>query len=452
MLENKNRKIAVVYPTGICNLNCRYCGINKNPSLKTIDEELGKSFEGDYYYNQIRKYFPYKYMLREMETWGGEPFIHMERIYPLVHQLIEYYPYFDSMYSSTNFSYKEWNDKFFGLMDCFGDYPYRSFTYRLQLSCDGPEYVNDAGRGKGTTAKCLTIYNSFLEDLKNNRLPSNIKLIITLKPTLDLGTLHKLCSKEKIIEYYQFFENNFLLPFEKMVEKENISIVPPIPNTAVPSPTTVDDGKMFARFVKYCREIEKENPEKGYFKVYNEITPFSSDICQDCLTYKYGYHTCGVGDCSIGFLPNGLLSCCHEGFTQLVEDYTKLASQDNHNNSSIIFDQYLSSQKVHMCVNEEGYDLFETKMATFNKDDATARLASNVAQIMALALAGQVEEKFLNEEEALKAGIFMQSHTAYCIKDNYNQTGSYTLQPDGMYKLLLNGAMEYIEEGECRCC
>jgi hypothetical protein len=45
----------------------------------------------------------------------------------------------------------------------------------------------------------------------------------------------------------------------------------------------------------------------------------------------------------------------------------------------------------------------------------------------------------------------MQSHAAYCIKDNYNQTGSYIMMPVGLFKLLLNGAMQYIQsDGELR--
>lgn len=37
---NSNRNTAVVYPCGICNLNCRYCTIDKNPALLDIDKEL----------------------------------------------------------------------------------------------------------------------------------------------------------------------------------------------------------------------------------------------------------------------------------------------------------------------------------------------------------------------------------------------------------------------------
>ena len=55
---NDNREAAVVYPCGICNLNCRYCTIDKNPVLLDIDNELEESFKGDYYFNRIKEYFP----------------------------------------------------------------------------------------------------------------------------------------------------------------------------------------------------------------------------------------------------------------------------------------------------------------------------------------------------------------------------------------------------------
>lgn len=128
---NDEREAAVVYPCGVCNLNCRYCTIDKNPVLKDIDNELEESFKGDYYFNRIKEYFPRRNQLKRLETWGGEPFLHMDRVYPLVHQLIKYYPYFDSMFSSTNFSFDGWIDQFMGLMDVFAQYPYREFIYTL---------------------------------------------------------------------------------------------------------------------------------------------------------------------------------------------------------------------------------------------------------------------------------------------------------------------------------
>lgn len=445
--KHSNRNTAVFYTCGVCNLNCRYCGIDKNPILKDIDNVLEDSFKGDYYFNRVKEYFPRQDMLQSVETWGGEPFLHMDRIYSLIDQLINYYPFFSNMYSSTNFSYSTWLDQFFGLMDCFKKYEYRDFNYCLQLSIDGPEYINDAGRGLGVTQKCINNFDKLINELKNNRLGKNINLTITLKQTLDNDTLYKLNTKQAIIEYYQFFESNFIDKVNDL-NLPNVHITTSIPNTAVPSPVTVADGKYFAYFVQLCKEIEMENIANHYFNWYTTITPFSSNNCQTCLTYKYGYHTCGSGDTTVGFLPNNMISVCHEGFTQIVEEYKALAAQRNQNMSTITFDKFYNEQSINLCTDDEGYAIHEYKMSLFNQEAATARLATSTSIIMALALAGQVEEYYLNEENALKAAIFIQSHTAFCIKDNYNKTGSYSTAPVGLYKLLLNGALQYIQSEE----
>ena len=202
-VKRRERSTAVFYTCGTCNLKCHYCGIDKNPILVQIDKALEKSFEGDYYYNQLLKYFPDPCQLRRIETWGGEPFLKMERIHPLVNKVIEHYPYFDQMFSSTNFSYPEWPDKFFGLMKQFEAYAPRKFDYFLQLSLDGPTNINDFNRGEGVTEKCRKNFQALVNRLPVD-LPSNVTLNIYFKPTLDNTSIKQLDTKEKIIEYYRF--------------------------------------------------------------------------------------------------------------------------------------------------------------------------------------------------------------------------------------------------------
>lgn len=444
----KDRNTAIFYTYGMCNLNCRYCGIDKNPVLKEIDKALEKSFEGDYYFERVKKYFPNRGQLKSIQTWGGEPFMGMHRIYPLLHQIINYYPYFEDMYSSTNFSYPAWTDEVFGLFKQFGDYPYRDFSYCLQLSCDGPEYINDANRGKGVTKRCLDNFNKFCE-LLGDRIPENLSLTISLKPTLDLPSIHNLCDKQKIIEYYQFFEENFIYPI-KQLNFTNVNIALPVPNTAVPSPVTKEDGLVFAEFCRLCREIEYENEANHYFEYYTKIIPFYNDINQNCLTYRYSHHTCGTGSSMIGFLPNDMISVCHQGFTQLIEQYkdyaAKAAITQKGGIGSITFDKFVNNEKLPLCVTDDQFLKYEQKMSYFAVEGTSARLASLTNQIITLAMAGQIEERFIDQKEALKAAIFIQSHFSFCVKDNIEVTGSISLMPFGELKLLLNGAMEYIQE------
>ncbi len=448
-LENKfvnKRTTAVLYSCGTCNLKCHYCGIDKNPILAKIDEELGKSFEGDYYINQFQKYFPNPHQLTRLETWGGEPFLKMERMYPLVNQVIQKYPYFKEMFSSTNFSYPEWPDKFFGLMKQFAPYAPRQFEYYLQLSLDGPTEINDFNRGAGVTERCRKNFEIFVERLKTE-LPENVVLKVHFKPTLDMVSMRQLDTKEKIIEYYQFFEGWYKPLFDLQMERVKPEIS--VPNTAVPSPVTKDDGIFFGQLCKMCKEIEMEDLTEHYFQYYRSITPYA-DFRQKCMYASYHDRSClcGTGSSLLGFLPNGLMSTCHEGFTNMYEEYKKLSltSTREEEGATINFDKYISEKQSKYCLTEEEYAEYEKYIDLYDVDGTKAKTVNTVGVIMALAAAGQIDQKYLDEVEANNAAQFIATHTSYCIKDNYNVTGSFITIPVGLPKLLLNGAREYIED------
>ena len=164
-----------------------------------------------------------------------------------------------------------------------------------------------------------------------------------MKATLDNESIRNLNNKQKLIEYFQFFEDNFYEPYIKIADNiKNVSVGLAHPNTAVPSPVTVEEGRIFAEVCKKCREIEQENIDNNYFKYYKIITFFDVDITQDVLTYKYSHHTCGTGTVMVGIMPDDMISTCHEGFTQFAEEYKKLAAQsDRVEKSTITFDKFL---------------------------------------------------------------------------------------------------------------
>lgn len=443
----RKRRVAVFYSCGTCNLKCHYCGIDKNPILVKIDKALEESFEGDYYIEQLKKYFP-PYQLRRMETWGGEPFLKMERMHKLVHQAIEYYPYFDEMFSSTNFSFPEWPDKFFGLIKQFEQYAPRKFTYFLQMSLDGPQHINDFNRGTGVTERCRKNFEIFAERLKTE-LPENVTLRVHFKPTLDLVSIRTLGSKENIKDYYLFFEDWYKILFDLNIPNVQPEIA--VPNTAVPAPVTKDDGLFFADFIRNCKELERDNRQNRFFKYYTTITPYVN-FKPKCNfnAYDHPHGLCGSGSELLGFLPNGLISTCHEGFTNFYEEYKKLALTSNRLNegATINFDSYISEKKTKYCLTEDEYADYEKFIKLYDTPGTTARLANITALILALAISGQIDEKYADEINANQAALFIQNHTSYCIKDNYNTTGSFITIPVGLIKLLLNGAKEIIENRE----
>lgn len=436
------RETLIIYTAAVCNLKCTYCYIDKNPALKKIDDILDESFKGSYYFDFTKQMFPDPYQLREIQTWGGEPFIGMHRAYGLIESLINYYPNFNSFFSSTNFTVPNWIEEFEGLINVFKKYPNRKFNVAIQLSIDGPEYINDKNRGKGVTSKFVKTFDKLMDWIPNG-LPDNVQLQLQPKPTFNMDCIKELLNKQKIIEYYQFMEQ--FLDKVSALNKSNVVMYANIPNTAAPCPHTKEDGVTFAKLCKLTREVERENIDNKYFKYYKSITMYANGYaCNESPTLKCTGFTCGTGFTHVGLLPYNKISTCHNGFVDLISDYKKLAqsSTDDHD---IDFRLFVENTKSRFCLSLEDYRKFEMQMQKFNVPDTTARLANMVTLIMTLAYGKQIDIKYADPDEALRAARFIRNHTSFCVRDNQALTGCLTIQPSGIYKLLLNGAMEEIE-------
>lgn len=441
------RTTAILYSTAVCNLNCTYCYINKNKGLSAIDQVLAESFsDPDYYFDFIRDYFPHRGDLQNLEVWGAETFLHMERVFPVLHRLIGHYPFLRRFFASTNFSYPEWTDKVLDLLEQLPVYAPRRFDVTLQLSLDGPAEFTDSTRGQGVTEKCLQNFRRLLE--RAGEIPENVSLFLAFKPTLSVETMYLLDTKEKILAYYRFFEG--LIQQVVDLNKPNLNVNFPVPNMGVPTPAGKADGAFFAQLVRRCRELEKENQEKGHFRFYRDITPFSTNVRpKDEDTYNYPCFNCGTGSANLGFLPGRLLSSCHNGFVDLLEDYETnfLANPDSSIDGKLF--QPTHNKFTHT---EADYPAYERQIAHYNDPGSLCRMGCLAGFIRTLAIAGEIDEKYATEEGAFRGAELYQSCTCNCLRDNYMVTGSTCLQPEGMIKLLLNGAVEYIMEEDNHAC
>lgn len=237
------------------------------------------------------------------------------------------------------------------------------------------------------------------------------------------------------------------------LDRCNLSVNYPVPNVGVPVPAGKADGEYFARLVQNCRAIERENP----FRFYREITPFSTNVRpkgED--TYNYPCFNCGTGSKNVGFLPNRLISSCHNGFVDVLEDYEKYFQANPDSSIDAKLFQPTHNKFTHT---EAEYAAYEEQISHYNAAGSLCRMGCLAGFIRTLALAGEIGEKYATEEGAFRGAELYQSCTCNCMRDNYMVTGSTSLQPEGMIKLLLNGAVDHIipdcrkdgEEGENVC-
>lgn len=439
----KDRNTAIFYTTAVCNLKCKYCVIDKNPVLKKIDETLDESFKGDYYFNFVKELFPDKNQLTRVELWGGEPYLAMHRVYYTLEKLIDYFPNLSEVYGSTNLVSPQFISELAGLLKILGT-KQGKIKFRLQLSLDGTKEITDLNRGEGVTER---ISKRLLElaDILPTIVPNNVELEAFFKPTLDKYSLHLLDSKDKIISYINFFERFYDL-FEKKIQQLNIHLLPSLPNFAMPSDFTQEDGFFFRDFCKMTRELEKEH----HFKYFRTITLFDSaqgsqaeyKALNPCMDYNVGL--CGTGRQTVGFLPNRMVSMCHMAFVDLIADYKKAVTVNKNRITSVDEGMFTNYYANNFCFPVEKLGEYEAIIDKFYQFNSKAKTATLTNEIMMLAYAGQVQPKYKDQKEAIKGANFLCSHMSYCVKDNMGATGSYYCIPTGTIKVFLNGAEDYI--------
>lgn len=438
----KDRDTLVLYTCATCNLNCTYCYIDKSPALKQIDKMLEDSFLTDYYFDFAKEIFPDPNQLIRIEFWGGEPSIGLPRIYHLIPLFVEHYPRLNSIMFSTNLTHPDWFKNFWGLIDILQQYTPREFHVDLQLSLDGPPYINDINRGKGVTKKFITNFETLVKQL-DTQLPDNILLGLNFKQTYSIDTIYKLQTKEAIINYFSFYDKLIDFVYSHVMTGK-VSCPPNLPNTACPSPHTKADGIAFANYCKLCREIEKES----LFHNYDTITSFVPQYDNN-FKYCYNHHCghCGSGRSVIGLLPEHKISVCHSGFTDIVEEYKQYCEEHKDWEDRSILSNLFTNQHSVMrtCLTKDEFLHFEKMIEVYYNENSTFKMLNLVTLIQVLASAGQIDTKYQNEKDALEAADFYLSATSYCIRDNLNVTGSMGLYPVGLIKLLLNGAKEYIQ-------
>ena len=440
MNNNPNRKTCVLYATATCNLNCKYCYIDKTPILKDIDKILTDSFKDDYYFNFMKEVFN-KNSLEEIQVWGGEPSYGLVRTLPTILKAIDYFPNLSRFMFSTNFTTPTCVEDTINFYQAICERaPERQFYFDLQLSLDGPTEINDFNRGQGTTDKFTKNFCKFISKI-GDFLDShkNIYINAFFKPTLDGNNIMNLKTKQDIINYYSFLES-YKIIFDKNLISSQIEFQATVPNTATPSPHTQEEGIAFANLCRNIKELYIENPNqfKTYISVmpfaYLSKRPFNNGLCG-------GYVTCGTGDSVVGLLPNRLISGCHNGFVELMETYK------NDNRDSLLENRFFNKPNQNILIfDEEAYASYEKQVAHFYHPDSKFQISEMASLICTIANVGQIDEKYKDYEKAIDAAHFIQERTSSCMRDNILTTGSKYVFASGFIRLFLNGAKEEIEE------
>ena len=374
---------------------------------------------------------------------GGEPSLYLYRAKDLITDLCNNNKDFHIVFFSSNFCSNNFRENVSDFVKFLSGFD-RKITLEIQVSIDGPEELTDMQRGVGVTQKVIDNFNW----LVNYDLPKSIDLRLHCKPTLDIETFKNFLDKEYIIKYYKFFEDNFI---EVAENSKNKFIIPtPIPNIATPCIVSKEDGVAFGEVQKNLYELSIYNKSNKIFNYYTDLRTYyrkrDNHNIPDGYSMMGGF--CGSGRNLLALLPEGKACGCHREFMYIAENYGKLASEDNFSRTIVKTDMldYRCNKDILIFNNKTEYEHHNDRMKAFINNGTTSLVVYMTSMIRLLAKGGQIDAKYDNEEESRKAAMMLMRFKTFCLDDNLALCGNVMTNSTSMYKLFLNGALDYMTD------
>lgn len=402
---------------GTCNMNCKYCFIPKNESMKKIHNDILESIKSKEYVKLLKSF--YGENLEYISLWGTEPTMLLNDFVLNIADLVAEFPKLKEFSFSTNML-----ENHMSIVEFANELKkYGKIKLKIQISLDGPASITDKNRHKNATNK---IVNNFKDVY--SRIGNYNNLEITFKPTITADNLQNdFDTTKKIKEWYEFFDN--------LVYK---NVYAPLPTFEIPGNYTSQDGKNAFKFFKTISTLEQQNKENKFLKNYARLNGY---VCKFQklinfnreLQYKYRMFTCSGGNSQVGIDHTGHVHICHHTFFYNNEEYFK-----NAYNSSLRKRSFKNTSfKI-------GDDFERTKVLYHNRsyhDFMTFRINAVVAMMKEMMLCGQIINQ--DDDMCYITALFLNT-TLSCPAENVMHTGSINIPPISLIRLFSNGCMHEI--------
>ncbi len=426
---NGRLEAAEILTTGWCPNNCRYCYIPKSEAMKELHQQIIRDLKNGSYIENLKKV--YGDNLKVLGFWGTEPALTLSIIGSKLPEIFKAFPKLEKISFSTSMIFVEPIRKFIAALS---DY---NVELGLQISIDGPDFITDKNRFPGAALKVSENTLKLLSSIQKEKT----KVVFRWKATLTIDNLKYFNENpSKIDEYYEFFEN-LESKFEEINKNENIRIEKGsyIPTMAVPGKYTAEDGKILARFLKQLRQ-------KGYKSAYTVRMERLLAYWKDIGTKKTMF-TCSGGDSNFGFSKN--INICHRGFYFDEKEYVDSVLRENKMDNWDIshFERgtvdMLKNKYIVSPDNQKEITRFLYVMRNYH-DFWRLHMGYIRAMLIELALAGQIDKRYLEDEQlSTFFGLFAGSALS-CPMENLLNTGSVHLTPVSLLRLFCNGAFREI--------
>jgi hypothetical protein len=320
----------------------------------------------------------------------------------------------------------------------------KPFSFNLQVSMDGPSWINDTTRGGVKDSSGTIIAN--VKQLINTVKLSKTRLDISFKATLPMNIIKELCSFDKILDYFKFWDDMFLDLRDTVGGKVFIQIYNNVmPTIVYPGMYTKDDGIALTQFLRSCNKLAVWADKYGELRTYKSFNMFNTRLSpQGHLDLPDELPFCGVYSGHVALLHTGDIVACHRALFDLIDGY--INSDRGEMSKREVMSDSTANRKALRSRTLNIYDAdFKDKLEKTKKQYATgeSRIAAIAMLIRAMANVGQVSSIYKDEVKALEAALVVRNQND-CTYDNQMTTGTLTLTEVGLIRLLCNGVVEYL--------
>lgn len=414
--------------SSMCPNNCKYCYIPKDKSMLSLHNKIRKSLDVMEQIDKIEKTYPDITMLG---LWGAEPTTTMDIIVKNL-KLIKYklkklhsIELTTSMLSNHMIILELWKA-------CSDN----DLNLNMQISLDGPAFITDINRSKGSAQKIPENLYELLREANKYKFKNNIK--ITWKATWTIDNIREMNTDEsKIKMYYSYFQN-IRENCDNILKNPNIDIrhSSSCPTLMVPGRYTTEDGKEWA---KLTRTIHKIGGVTAYdYRILEKIEWLHE-------MYKRSMFSCCAGDTALSIGIDNDYHMCHRSLFLNMPEYTdSVLAKSNYDNWDVsTFNKETLEQfnKNFIVKTDDDYEYTRLKylMNGFHSHWNTS-LSSSIATINELALSNQLNNIYLKDEYLKFIFAFFVNSSIICPMENNMTTGSVFITPLSLYRMHGNGA------------
>lgn len=442
-----------------CNLDCEYCYIGKNNTLGDIDQKILDEFKNKGVFNKVKEV--YDKNLERLELWGSEPTLYLEHFIEDVPDILNYFTNLSTISISSNFYAELSPRKLANLAETINEnIDGRQLDLRIQVSIDGPPEWTDETRpsrdGGATTENIIKNLGYLIEEVAKLDLKSNLTIDTYFKSTVQMRFFREMAEdNDKLIKYFKFFDDVWHVYGE---HKEDIdsnftfNVSSASPTLVVPGKYTVDDGKVFAKYIRDIRKLIVRDHEEGIFDHFNikAALPYQSRLL-DVLRRggereQNRSFACGASGrgFSLGVDKEGHV--CHRVYLIGQDDYFDIVAEDVDTYKKGRLDMFRKNMIVDN-VEEQPRDLLKQQYVIKGfRDFAQQRFSYNYANVKFLSKIGQANSEYREDDEKAKLAAKFLLKVPLCVIESYHQTGSFHLMPIQGMKLWINGALTELIE------